>query len=736
MKKGVVFANEVDGKISMSPTKSKDSFTLNDALRRGYIDIQRGLYMHPKTGKLYTVDEAVRAGMLTSPSADPFEYSSPKEDSTTVSFQQALQTGNINPKNGQFGGKDRNTPMSIEEALQRQFLSPITRQNTQMGGSVVLLKASPHSTERGAVVYTDIVDTKIPTDKVHFDEQVTMTTTIVPDKNDDKVSDVTMTISEALKSGKIDRRTGKYLYPNTGEIMSVDEALICGFLSLDEPEEIDVEIHRSIDQSPMSLADAIKLGRIESDTATYIDPQLGEVMSLQKALQIGFIQPKVTSDTDTTKSSPTDQYTMVKEGSPFSPKVDVKVIDGEIVSKTSTEVQITSGEATYVTKPGFMVDSKGKVINTSTGDKMSLSEAASKGLLFTESTQSKTELRLAQGDMSQSLSEQEIKFDTVVPGSTTFIAKPGFKLDTDGKVVNTSNGSKMSLPEALAKGIVFNQSTESSDDISFTRVPFSSGQQSSATFTPKPGFKVSPKGKVVHTSTGDQISLQVAMAEGLVFIQSTEDKKDLPEQQTVFGAVTYMTKPGFKVDSKGKVTNKNTGKTMPLSEALVKGVVFSHSTDDAGKLVQPSGKPHSSDSPTFVAKPGFNVNSSGNVINISTGDVMSLPGALEKGLVFTETVGSDRDLRLVEGDLVPSTQQQQMSPVKLRSHGKPVNGTSMDHKADELDSRVTARTSGGRSADRSTPFDEVSHIITQYMYINAFDGVMVCISFIVGREGV
>jgi hypothetical protein len=92
MKKGVVFANEVDGKISMSPTKSKDSFTLNDALRRGYIDIQRGLYMHPKTGKLYTVDEAVRAGMLTSPSADPFEYSSPKEDGTTVSFQQALQT--------------------------------------------------------------------------------------------------------------------------------------------------------------------------------------------------------------------------------------------------------------------------------------------------------------------------------------------------------------------------------------------------------------------------------------------------------------------------------------------------------------------------------------------------------------------------------------------------------------------------------------------------------------------
>jgi hypothetical protein len=39
-----------------------------------------------------------------------------------------------------------------------------------------------------------------------------MTTTIVPDKNDDTVSDVTMTISEALKSGKIEQLIPPFEY--------------------------------------------------------------------------------------------------------------------------------------------------------------------------------------------------------------------------------------------------------------------------------------------------------------------------------------------------------------------------------------------------------------------------------------------------------------------------------------------------------------------------------------------
>jgi hypothetical protein len=180
-------------------------------------------------------------------------------------------------------------------------------------------------------------------------------------------------------------------------------------------------------------------------------------------------------------------------------------------------------------------------------------------------------------------------------------------------------------------------------------------------------------------------------------LKPTEDKKDLPEQQTVFGAVTYMTKPGFKVDSKGKVTNKNTGETMPLSEALVKGVVFSHSTDDAGKLVwttlpfgltlkpglvvnvallccpddngplvkltssllsvlwlntMPLANASGNDillpfdvlttfpseikfdtvvpgSTTFIAKPGFKLDTDGKVVNTSNGSKMSLPEAYQ-----------------------------------------------------------------------------------------------------------
>ncbi|CAC5414508.1 DST [Mytilus coruscus] len=579
MKKGMVLATEVDGKISMSPAKATENYTFNEALGRGYIDEERGLFTHPKTGKIYTVDEAVRAGMIISSTSQPYEYSSPKEDGTTMSFQQAFQHGNIDPKNGQFGGRDRRIPMSIEEALQRQFLSPVTRQNTQQGGSVVLLKASPHTAERGAVVYTDIVDTKIPIDQTSYDEQVTMTTTTVPGKSDEKRNEPTVTVSEAFKTGKIDLETGTYNYPNTGETMSVDEAVICGFLSVDKAETIDEHVHPSNEKSPISMSDAITQGQIDFDKGTFNDPQSGSVMSLQTALQAGFIQPKVTSDSELITTS-VDQYTVVKEGSPFAPKMDVKVINGEVISTTSTEIQITSGSATYVTKPGFMVDSKGKVLNTTTGDIMSLSEAAAKGLIFTESTESKSEIRFAEGKIPSLETKQQTQ-----PESTTFFTKPEYKVDSKGKVVNTRTGDILPLSEALAKGLVFTESTALTTDL--------------------------------HVSEGKV------------------------NQPLVKADVTFVTKPGFVIDSKGKVTQT------------------------------------------------------------TTGDSITLPEAIKRGLVSTETTTPTSDLFISEETMAPSVVEQQT--VKLRS--KPVNGTAVDHKADEFDSGV--KVTGRRSLDRSTPFDEV-----------------------------
>lgn len=604
MKKGMVFATEVDGKISMSPAKATENYTFNEALRKGYIDEQRGLFTHPNTGKIYTVDEAVRAGMIIASTSKPYEYSSPREDGTTMSFQQAFQQGNIDPKNGQFGGRDRRIPMSIEEALHRQFLSPVTRQNTQQGGSVVLLKASPHTADRGAVVYTDIVDTKIPMDNTKYDEQVTMTTTTVSGNTDENRSEPTLSVSEALKTGKIDLETGTYRYPNTGEIMSVDEAVICGFLSIDKAEMIDEDVHPSNEQSPMSISDAITQGQIETDKGTFSDPRSGDVMSLQTALQTGFIQPKVTSDSELITSSG-DQYTVVKEGSPFSPKMEVKVINGQVVSTTSTEIQITSGSATYVTKPGFMVDSKGKVLNTSTGDIMSISEAAAKGLIFTESTESKSEVRFAEGKIPSLEQEQQTQTE-----STTFFTKPEYKVDSKGKVVNTKTGDILPLSEALAKGLVFTESAALKTDL--------------------------------HVSEGKV------------------------KQPLVKADVMFASKPGFVIDSQGKVTQT------------------------------------------------------------TTGDSISLPEAIKRGLVFTETTKPSKDLFISEETMAPTVVEQQT--VKLRS--KPVNGRAVDRKADEFDSGM--KVTGRRSTDRSTPFDEVS--VTNAWLLIALNSVMVCMLLYIGRD--
>lgn len=520
MKKGMIHASEVEGKISMSPTKSSDSFRFSDSLKRGYIDCERGLFTHPKTGNIYTVDEAVRRGMLISSNSQPFDYFGPKEDGSTITIQQAFERGIIDPKNGQFGGRDKNIPMSIEEALQRQFLSPITRLNTQQGGSVVLLKASPQTAETGAVKYTDIVDTKMPMDKNGFEEQITITTTTVPLK-EGKPLKPAMTVSDALREGKIDLNTGTYHYPNTGEIMSVDEAVICGFLSLDELVTVD-KPEEEAPLSPVSLSSAITLGRIDFDTGTYCDPSAGEVMTLQKALHTGFIQPKVSLDSAPKPASSDQELTVTRGGSPFKPKTEVQVINGEVVSKTSTEIQVTTGSATYVTKPGFMVNSKGKVVDISSGNTMSLSEAAAQGLVFTENTDSKSTVQFVEGKRTQE-SEKTCS-------SKTFVCKPDYIVDDKGFVSNTKSEERIPLSKALSEGIIFMESSMDKQGLKVAdKKPSASDSsyQESVSLVAKPGFSIDSNGKVIDTKTGDVISLQEAIVEGIVYSENFEPKSEL-----------------------------------------------------------------------------------------------------------------------------------------------------------------------------------------------------------------
>ena len=422
IKKGLVRADEVSSATSTS--KKSKAVSLREALQQGYIDTNSAFYTDPYEHKMYTVDESIRTGLLTTDNGKPYHYFGPKHDGQTHSFQHALQTRLLDPVTVMYN--NNGTAMSVEDALKQRHLSPITGRVGGQGDSVIVLKgAEVMPVVSGGVLYSEYVD---PFTGEEIDTKEATKRGLISKV---KLSQP-MTVSDALRTGLVDQHSGTYHDPKTGDKLSIDEAVICGFVKTDTPELLDdVKLGHSEDL-PISLTDAIKLGCIDMDSASYTDGESGQTVSLQKALQLGYVQAKLSSideegderldSVDASSSnvrpptngtngingtttvtnvsnnvnSPDKYVTVTSLGSPFSPKTET-VMDkfGDIVSKTATEVQVKTGAATFVTKPGFMVDSTGKVKSLTTGATVTFEEAVKAGLVMTESVECASSSSLA-----------------------------------------------------------------------------------------------------------------------------------------------------------------------------------------------------------------------------------------------------------------------------------------------------------------------------------------------------
>ena len=400
-------------KIEESPEREAP-IPFKQALKAGYINGIEGTFTSPYSGRYTSVDDAVISESVVSDSGKPFKYKPPQKDRVTYSFKQAFKSGLIDPETGLYWDVKKGKSYSVEDALKKGYLSPLAR-SIGKDGSVVILKAgqksSPVKTEfmmeepvaemngfKGDAPSPITSPITVQQDIVIDKEAVLTVRASTPDADlmDGKVSDGSieyaihdqLTLTDALKAGLIDKSTGEYRDPDTNDVLDVDEAIICGFLKLDEPQPVHtLKLSRNL-KEPISLSKALKEGDVNIRTGEYTEPKSKETISIQQAIQLGYIQPKTTDIEDADVQPPedikptvkSDEIVMMTEGAPFSPKQELVFKDGKLVSRTATEVVINQGSCTYVTRPGFSMDSKGHVVNTSTGERMSLEEAMQSGI--------------------------------------------------------------------------------------------------------------------------------------------------------------------------------------------------------------------------------------------------------------------------------------------------------------------------------------------------------------------
>ena len=411
------------------PTKLKSKMKIEEAsgneatipftqaLKAGYINGIEGTFTSPFSGRYTSVDDAVLSESVVSDSGKPFKYKEPQKDRVTYNFQQAFKSGLIDPETGLFWDVKKGKSYSVDEALKKGYLSPLASSKGKEGSVVILKsgKSMPLKTEFiiNEEPQTESIDLKRNTpspitllpDDLNKGQQLPQIRASTPDnevmhieaEQSDSMKEYeqeTMTLSEALKAGLIDGFTGEYNDPDTNDVLDVDEAVICGFLKLDQPQTVHTLSLTKNLEAPVALSTAVKDGHINLETGEYTEPKSKETVTVQQAIQLGYIQPKTSLDgndgtitEDTHLDIKPDEYVIMTEGSPFSPKHEVLFKDGKLISRTATEVTVNQGSCTYVTKPGFCMDSSGKVVNTNTGEKMSLEEAMRSGIVDIEAAE-------------------------------------------------------------------------------------------------------------------------------------------------------------------------------------------------------------------------------------------------------------------------------------------------------------------------------------------------------------
>ncbi|CAH1802722.1 unnamed protein product [Owenia fusiformis] len=589
-----------------------------DAVERGIIDPQKGVFINTITGEEIKLDDAVDKGLVTTgevssplPLQESQSYGIPIQspskianykvhgvtDTTTgekLSVSQAVQQGILNPSSGEYMDPSTDERMSIGDAIKRG-----------------LIDASVEQREFTSRTLSD-VGTSFQSSK----------TTAVQEKEMSKPGDVTF--QQALSSGLIDPISGNFTDPTTGIEIPVDVAIKQGLI-LDNSGK---PVKSGTTDDAMTIAEALQSGIIDTKTGKVQDPKTGQLKSIEQSIADGIIAPEfggaIASAGYSEVQSSTNTYTR-SEQSAFT-QVTSK---GDSVSITSVQPgsKITVDDA--VASHLIDLDTQSFII-PQTGQKIPLQDAVEQGYL----------------DSGMSM---ETKPASGKPGLTVSEAVQQGHLDErTGIFKDPKSGKKMSLEEAVKKGLLASSPDKSFDDEHKSGLSIGQAIQQ--------GLVDTRSGEYINPQSGERMTIEEAVMEGILLPGTF--KKGMPltlteaERKGIVDArsgtyhnpqtgetlttdeaikrgllqpmsVTEASERGI-VDTTGtKYKHPKTGQVMDVTEAIQKGYI-----EDREKQISPT-----SDIPTMATIPGFEVTSNGEVVNTTTGVTLSIDDAMQRGIL-------------------------------------------------------------------------------------------------------
>ncbi|CAG5119096.1 unnamed protein product, partial [Candidula unifasciata] len=336
----------------------------------------------------------------------------------------------------------------------------------------------------------------------------------------------TVSVKEAIVSGLLDSKTGKFHNPVTGEELSLLDAVSAGYLMadaslLDGEDEVDGPMYQSytsivledvkykvsriinsLTGEEMTLEEAVRAGFIDPVLGIYKNPRTGEVMSIEEAMKQGLIKGRPFDSKRDLDSNDVLTYQQLQVRKQTFKAGEPILMNGDLVKPDQNEVMLDKLRAA-------VGSSKVTVVDPRTGKPVSLEDAVDSGVIDLASGMFRTQdgdiisltEACARGFIDASLLEEILKAYT---DSTlgSLISSGRFDPDT-GLVMDLTTGKAMTLQAAIQNKIIDPDATYFYD-LARNRVLSLAEAEESGRLDEKSGQIV--------TATGERLSVSQAQA--------------------------------------------------------------------------------------------------------------------------------------------------------------------------------------------------------------------------------
>ncbi|XP_067936299.1 uncharacterized protein [Watersipora subatra] len=383
--------------LSVRNVKLGEEVSVATAISQGLLDSSKQRYRNNMSGEVLSLDQAIKQNLIT---LVPTGYTSTKTASVTqpaYPTMRALSTPSTPTLQSRRRHPSQNSPAVL---LPTTTIAAASHPNASIAEPVYTQIRKDHTRHRSG-------------------------------PNQSSTQPEAIDLYKANARGLISHAKGEVTVPQYGVTMLVDDALIQGFVTIGIP--INMLSSRPFDPSSFAIFEAFKRGFVNPVTLSVRHPATGQFMSMESALTSGLLQPRAS-----TNSSPT--HPTLKQNSLHTKKVR----RSESLGRAETDRRRVQRNASLHTSTKQHTQSQeyhnyGQPLLTPHSHYQSIKP-------------SRVGLSLGHGSGSMTLTTNRSGSHLV--NGKLYSSKAGHIINSNGQVVNLSDGEVMSLAQAERLGVV------------------------------------------------------------------------------------------------------------------------------------------------------------------------------------------------------------------------------------------------------------------------------------------